>query len=252
MVDSVGERFEAEALLTHNRAKLRDLDPKLQGGGMSDETVSQPEDGVSRAEYENLQEQLKAAKTERDQQIFEKSQIVAKANAYSQERDQLKEQLASVLSERDQMIGDVVAEHDKALADLASDRDRIAKEKAELAASLEEASRRAEQAARRADEAAAEIARLRHVIETTPSSAPAEVLWNLISEQTKVAVAWVRGKIPADSPILPYFDKTIETVTKVGCMAVKAGKEFIAWATPKVVELTKQGVAKVEEMLAKK
>lgn len=219
---------------------------------MSDDTVSQPEDTVSRAEFDNLQEQLKAAKSERDRQLFEKAEIVAKANACARERDDLKEELASVLSERDKMIGDVVAEHDKTVADLTSERDRIATEKAAVAASLQDATRRADEATRLAKEAMAEVARLRGVIDAAPSADPVEVLWTLVCEKTNAAVAWVRGKIPADSPILPWFDKTIETVTRIGCIAVKLTRDFIAWATPRAIQLVKMGAAKVEELLAKK
>lgn len=219
---------------------------------MSDDTVSQPEDTVSRAEFDNLQEQLKAAKSERDRQLFEKAEIVAKANACARERDDLKEELASVLSERDKMIGDVVAEHDKTVADLTSERDRLATEKAAVAASLQDATRRADEATRLAKEAMAEVARLRGVIDAAPSADPVEVLWTLVCEKTNAAVAWVRGKIPADSPILPWFDKTIETVTRIGCIAVKLTRDFIAWATPRAIQLVKMGAAKVEELLAKK
>lgn len=219
---------------------------------MSDETVSQPEDAVSRAEYESLQEQLKAARTERDRQIFEKSEIVAKANAYAKERDDLKEQLASVLSERDKIIGDIVADHDKIIADVTSERDSLAREKASLSSLFQDATRRADAASSRADEAAAEIARLRGIVDAAPSSDPVEALWAVVSQKTRAAVAWVRAKIPTDSPALPYFDKTVETVTAAGCMAVKLTRDFIAWATPKAIQLSKQGMAKVEELLAKK
>ncbi|WP_424361824.1 hypothetical protein [Methylocystis parvus] len=219
---------------------------------MSDETVSQPEGSVSRDEYENLLEQLKAVRTERDQQNSEKAQIVAKANEYAKERDDLKQQLASVLSERDQMIGDVVADHEKRIADIASERDQLAHEKAALAASLQDASRRAEEANRQFVASSMEIQRLREALDASPKTDPLDLLLVVLADRTKQAVAWVRGKIPADSPILPYFDKTVETVTKVGCMAIKLTREFIAWATPKVIALSKQGVAKVEELLAKK
>jgi hypothetical protein len=230
----------------------RSLNSSLLEAVMSDESGSQSEDHISRADFENLQEQLKAAKADRDRQSFEKSEIVAKANAYAKERDDLKEQLASVLKERDQVIGDVVAEHDKTVADLTSARDQLARDKASLTAALDEANRKAADAARRGDEAAAEIARLRKIIETAPSTDPLELLLAVLSQKTSAGVAWVRSKIPADSPILPYFDKTVDVVTRVGCTAVKLTRDFIAWATPKAIELSKQGVAKVEELLAKK
>lgn len=197
---------------------------------MSDESIGQPEDSVSRADFENLQEQLKAAKADRDRQSFEKSEIVAKANAFAKERDDAKAELAAAHAARE-----------KAAADLAA-----------VSAELDTAKRRAQDAIARGEEAVAEIRRLRNIIDTAPSTDPAEVLWTLVSDKTRTAVAWVRAKIPADSPILPYFDKTVETVTRIGCATIKLTREFIVWATPKVIELSKQGVAKVEELLAKK
>jgi hypothetical protein len=197
---------------------------------MSEETSSQPEDTVSRSELNNLQEQLKATRMERDRQIFEKSEIVAKANAYAKERDDLRDSLAAMTAERD----------------------RLATEKAEASTKAFETSRQLEAASRRADEAAAEVARLRHAIETVPSSDPAVVLWNLVAEKTKQGVALVRSKIPADSPALPWFDKTIAVVTQIGCIAVKAADAFIRWAVPKAIELFNRGKAELDARMEKK
>lgn len=197
---------------------------------MSDESTAQPEDSVSRVELENIQEQLRAIKADRDRQNFEKAEIVAKANSFAKERDELKEQLSALTAERD----------------------RLAQEKASATSLVQSMTRLADDAKRRADEAGEEIARLRAAADSTPSADPVALLWTVASEKTRAAVAWVRGKIPADSPILPWFDKTVETVTTLGCAAVKLTKEFIAWATPRVIALSKQGVAKVEELLAKK
>lgn len=219
---------------------------------MTDETVSQPEGSVSRDEYEKLLELLKAVKIERDQQSAEKAQIVTRANDYAKERDELKEQLRSVLTERDQMIGDVVADHEKRIADLTSERDQLAHDKAALQASLQDATRRADDASRQFVASSLEIQRLRDALDAKPKTDPLDLLLDVLADRTKQLVAWVRSKIPADSPILPYFDKTVETVTKIGCVAVKLTRDAIAWATPRVIELSKQGMAKVEELLAKK
>jgi hypothetical protein len=197
---------------------------------MSDENVPQTEDTVSRAEFDKLQEQLKSVKAERDRQAFEKSEIVAKANACASERDTLKGSLASAVAERDRLAGD-----------LSSERSRLAAEQAALQA-----------ATRRVEELSAETARLRQIVEATPESDPVALLWAIVSEKTRAGVAWARAKIPADSPMLPWFDRTVETVTMIGCMAVKLTREFVAWATPRAIALSKQGVAKIEEMLAKK
>lgn len=197
---------------------------------MSDETSSQPEDTVSRSLLNNLQEQLKATRMERDRQIFEKSEIVAKANAYAKERDDLRDSLAAMTAERDRLAG----------------------EKAEVSAKILQASTQLEAANRSADDAASEIARLRHVIATAPSSEPAVVLWNLVSQQTRNGVAWARGRIPADSPALPWFDQTVAVVTQIGCIAVKASDAFIRWATPKAIELLNRGRAELEARMEKK
>jgi hypothetical protein len=219
---------------------------------MSDETVAQPEDSVSRAEFENLQEQLRAVKAERDRQSFEKAEVVAKANAYAKERDDLKSELASVLSSRDQTIGDIVADHEKIAADLTSERDRLLQERNAATSLVQGLTRRADDANQRADAATEEMARLRQQIVDLSSPDPLEALWTFASQKTKAAVAWTRATIPADSPALPYFDKTVETVTRIGCVTLKLAREFIDWATPRLIELFKQGVAKVEEFLAKK
>lgn len=197
---------------------------------MSDDAVSQPEDKVARAELSSLQEQLKATRVERDRQIFEKSEIVSKANAYAKERDEARARLSAVTAERD----------------------RLAAETAAVAAKADEAQRAADASTRRADDASAEIARLRHVIDTAPSSDPAIVLWTLISERTKSAVAWVRAKIPADSPILPWFDRAIATIVKIGCVALKLVDAFVRWATPRVIELFNWGKREIEARMAKK
>ncbi|MBG0799683.1 hypothetical protein IYX23_18610 [Methylocystis sp. L43] len=197
---------------------------------MSEETSSQPEDTVSRSELTNLQEQLKATRMERDRQIFEKSEIVAKANAYAKERDDVRDSLAAMTAERDRLAAENAGASTKAL----------------------EMSRQLEAANRRADEATAEVVRLRHAIATAPSSDPAVVLWSLISEKTRDGVAWVRGKFPADSPALPWFDKTVSLVTQIGCMAVKAADAFIRWAVPKAIELFNKGKAELEARMEKK
>lgn len=197
---------------------------------MSDDISSQAEDTVSRSVLNNLQEQLKATRMERDRQIFEKSEIVAKANAYAKERDDLRDSLAAMTAERDRLAG----------------------EKADALTKALQTSAQLDTANRRADEAAAEVVRLRHAIATAPSSDPRVVLWNLVSQQTKDGVAWLRGKIPADSPALPWFDKTVAVVTQVGCIAVKAADAFIRWAVPRAIELFNRGRAEFEARMAKK
>ena len=174
-----------------------------------------------------MQEQLKSVAAERDRHAFEKSEIVAKANAIARDRDELRQLLASITTERDRFAG----------------------EAADAARALAEAGRRAEESAK-------EILGLRQIIETTPSTEPAEILWALITERTKAGVAFLRGKIPENHPALAWFDKTVEIATKLGCLAVKASVALVQWTRetgwPLAKELTAKLVSEVEARLAKK
>lgn len=197
---------------------------------MTDDTVSQAEDTVSRAEFASLQEQLKVAKAERDRQIFEKSEIVTKANAYAKERDDLREMLAAVTAERD----------------------KFAAERAAIAAEAQEAAKLAAGATRRADDAGAEIARLQNVIDAAPSNDPADVIMKLLSDKAKALVAWVRGKFPADSPLLKHFDAAVETTTQIGCAAVTILSELYKIVAPEAIKLFNWGKREIETRMAKK
>lgn len=219
---------------------------------MSDDNLSQPDEGVSHGGGDTLQDQLKAVKTERDRLNFEKAEALARAKGYEKERDDLKAELASVLSERDRVIGDVVTDHEKTIADLVSERDRLAQEKAAATALVQNMTRLADDAKRRADEAGEEITRLKGIVADLSATDPCVLLVNIAAEKTKTAVAWVRGKIPADSPILPWFDKTVEVVTRIGCIAVGLTRDFLRWATPRAIELFNHAKKEVEAFLAKK
>jgi hypothetical protein len=197
--------------------------PTSGEAALSDDTALSADDGATRADVVGLQEQLKAVTAERDRNAYEKSEIIAKANAFSKERDDLRERLTAVVTERERLVA----------------------EKANALSKVEEAGRQA-------DAAAVEIARLGRMIDAAPSMDPAVLLWELASRKTRAAVAWVRAKIPEGHPALPWFDRTVETVTKVGCIAVKTADSFVRWAIPKLVELGKRLKSEVEARLAKK
>jgi hypothetical protein len=80
----------------------------------------------------------------------------------------------------------------------------------------------------------------RRALALQPSDkSPAAMLWRAITLIACDAVAWTRAKIPPDSPLLPWFDRTVEFATKAGRLAWKWACAFIAWATPRVIELWK-------------
>ena len=197
---------------------------------MTDDIVSQPEDTVSRAEYVNLQEQLKVAKAERDRQIFEKSEIVTKANAYAKERDDLRESLVAAIAERDKFAAD----------------------RADLAAKAQEAARLAADAAQKAEAAGREIARLQHVIDTAPSNDPADVVKKLARDNAKSAVAWIRGKFPPDGPAVKHYDTAVETTTQIGGAAVTILSELYKIVAPEAIKLFNLAKREIETRAAKK
>ena len=106
-----------------------------------------------------LREQIKAVTAERDRHLFEKSEIVEKANAISRDRDELRQHLAAATTERDRLASEASS-------------------------------------ASRAAESADEIARLRRAVESSPSADPAELLWTLAAQKTKEGVAFLRSRFP--------------------------------------------------------
>jgi hypothetical protein len=181
---------------------------------MAEESVSPSEETVSREEFLNLQEQLKSARAERDRQAFEKAEIVSRANGFARERDDLRDRLAATTAERDRLAAEKAAETDRA----------------------ESAERRAGETGRRLAEIEAEAARLRQALAEAPSNDPAQVLVALLGDKGRSAVAWVRGQIPAESPLLSYFDKSVETTLLIGGQAARLSGEAWLWAKPRMIE----------------
>lgn len=188
---------------------------------MAEESVSQNEEVISRDEFLNLQEQLKTAKAERDRQAFEKAEIVSRANGFARERDDLRDRLAAITAERDRLASEKTAE-------------------AERAASAE---RRAEETGRRMTDIEAEVANLRQVLAEAPSNDPAQVLMALLGDKGRSALSWVRGQIPAESPLLGYFDKSVEVTKVFGVQAMRLSGEAYLWAKPRLIEFLQRSGA---------
>jgi hypothetical protein len=197
--------------------------PETEEAALSEDLAPVAENSAARAEILGLQDQLKTIAAERDRAQFEKNEIVSKANAIARERDDFRSRLEAATAERDR-----------------------------LAARLSEAEKRAQDASLAAASASAEAAEFRRIVESTPKTDPAQLLWLLIREKTTAAVAWVRAKIPAESPVLPWFDKTIEVVTQLVCMAIAAASAFLRWVIPEAIKLTQRLLREAEALLAKK
>lgn len=181
---------------------------------MAEESVSSSEETVSREEFLNLQEQLKTARVERDRQAFEKAEIVSRANGFARERDDLRDRLAALTAERDRLVTETTAETARAAS----------------------AERRADELGRRLAETEAEAARLRQALAEAPSNDPAQVILSLATDKGRSAVSWVRGQIPAESPLLSYFDKSVAATTSLGGHLIRLSGEGWVWAKPRVSE----------------
>jgi hypothetical protein len=181
-----------------------------------------------------LQEQLKSVSADRDRQAHEKAEIVEKANAISRERDDFRSRLSAETAARER---------------LASDFSRLTQE-------LDTTHRSLSEAQRRADEAGAEAAALRKRLEAGPGNDPLLLLWEVIQQKTKAGVAFLRSKIPPNHPALPWFDQTVEVLTKLGCLTVRLTVAFVKWlqaeGLPRAKELCQKLLAEIETRLAKK
>jgi hypothetical protein len=221
-------------------AEVRDQPPQKEPV-MADEpsppTGEPVSEVISRAEYASLQEELRLARADRDRQAFEKGEIVTRANSFARDRDEMANKLAIANAERDRL-----ATENNAIAARAAAAETRAGALSDRVAAAE-----AENAGLRA-----EIVGLRAEIASAPPKQPLELLWLVISEETRAAVVWIRSGIPADSPILPWYDKTIETVTRIGCEAIRLAKAFFLWAKPHAIELFRRGKAELETRLGKK
>ncbi|HYA80356.1 MAG TPA: hypothetical protein VED87_05455 [Methylocystis sp.] len=201
--------------------------------------VSEPHADASAAVAE-LQRQLAAVSNERDQLANERHQLARERDqlrSAATEKAELLRRLDGLSRERDQLSGRVEV--------LTGERDSHVADRSRLSGELSTAASRAETAEAAFAKVSAELAAL-------SQTDPLLQLWTAVSKLTTQGVAWVRGKIPADSPALPWFDKFIATVTQIGCLVVTNGWAFIKWATPQVTALAQKLVKEAEARLAKK
>ncbi len=164
-------------------------------------------------------------------------------------------QLKAIAAERDRHASDKIELITKASA--------LSKELDGLRAQLGSATAERDSLRLQLNAAAAENARLKNQIATAPAPDPVVVLADFASEKTKALVAKARAAIPADSPALPWFDRTIAAVTTAGSVTVTVTRETArwlapriqdgyAWAKPRALELYAKAKTEIEAKLAKK
>lgn len=199
---------------------------------------------ASAAETAGLDTQLKEITAERDRHAADKLELITKASALSKELDAARAQLATVSAERD----DLRRKRDAAVAE----RNAVASERDAAAAARDEAAAERDRLVAEAAAASQENARLSEKLASAAGKPdPVEVFTDLAAEKTKALVAWTRSKIPADSPALPWFDRTVETTTKAGCIAVKTTRDVSRWLAPRIAEAYGWAKPRALELYAK-
>lgn len=236
------------------------------------------------AEIASLEKQLKATAAERDRYETEKSEVAAKADHATRERDDLRIALAAAGADRDRHAAEKTDAVKKAKASakerdelrgqvttLTAERDRLASEKttgeqlvkkvktaAEQALAKEKAAfeqlvaKEKEAAAQALATARAESERLRHQLENLPPPDPVKVLYDFLAEKTEAAIGKIRSFIPPESPARDWFDKAVALVAEVGCLAVGAIRAFLRWAIPQLLKLYSYLKGEIEARLEKK
>jgi hypothetical protein len=85
---------------------------------------------------------------------------------------------------------------------------------------------------------AAECARLREAAAQIPSEEhPLAMVSRGSSLLACEAVQWLRGKIPADSPLLPWFDRLVHWLREGTRLAAAASIAAWRWLKPRLIEL---------------
>jgi hypothetical protein len=182
---------------------------------------------------------------------MEREVLLALLEDVTKQRDKVLSQYEAMALQVDQSIREV----DDALLDARHNAKRA-----------EESERRAEREAARATELAleldeerrkgAEIAAAFACFREALMYAPVEDPWGALSRAASQIVdgwvAWARAEIPADSPLLPWFDRTVALAKTTTRLALKWTKAFLAWTKPRVSRLWLSLKSEVSRRLSKK
>lgn len=185
---------------------------------MVDEPVSSQNETIRNLNLLRLQEELKAIKADRDYQLFEKGEIVSRANVFAKERDELRDTLGHLVLERDRLL---------------ANQNRLSSQE-------QDATRRAEKAETRIAKAEKEITRLEEIIANIPPSDPIIVLQTFVSGKVNGIISWGRNHIPEDSPLRVAFSKSYETALQI-----------VAVTKPKIIDLINRAKDEIHSWMNK-
>ncbi len=96
-----------------------------------------------------------------------------------------------------------------------------------------------------------DFARFRDAMERAPVDAPWTVLGRAALQIISNGVAWARAKIPADSPLLPWFDRAVELAKTTGRLLFVWSKSFLVWMKPHAINFWRSLRSEVVKRMSK-
>jgi hypothetical protein len=152
----------------------------------------------------------------------------------TEQRDKLLSQFQAMARQTDDSAR-VVAEaqlEERYEARRAEECERHVEQEATQASEL---SRRLEEQERKSAAIAAEFARYRDAVAHGPIEDPWGVLGRAVLQIIGNSVAWLRAKIPADSALLPWFDRVLAVTRTTANLLLEWSKAFFTWAKPHAI-----------------
>lgn len=191
---------------------------------------------------------LTAAEYEHDK--LEREQLAARLREVTEQRDKLLSQFEAMALQVDESVREIDeaqldAQHNAKKAD---DGEHHAQQETARADQL---SRQLDEERRKKAEIAAEFARFREASERPPVDDPWRQLWCAVSQIVSNWVAWARAKIPPDSALLPWFDRTVLLAKTTGRLGLKWCAAVIEWAKPRISDLLKRLTREAAKRMSK-
>jgi hypothetical protein len=186
---------------------------------------------------------------------LEREELIARLRDVTEQRDKLLTQyeaMALQVDESTREIDDALLEAERN-ARKAEERERLAQQEATEIAEL---SRQLDAERRKTAETAAQFERYREsVAQKLAEHARTEDPWSLlalaISQIVDGWVAWLRTKIPADSALLPWFDRAVAFAKTFLQLAWKGVRASYDWTKPRLVELCKRAKSEIDQRAGK-
>ena len=194
-------------------------------------------------------------KTADDVKRRERYDLLARLRDVTRQRDELLTQYEAMAFQVDELTKDVDGALLEARANAKRAQDCELLEERE-AAQIRELTGQIEAERRKSEEIAAEFARYRQeTAQKLEEHAQREDPWSLlafaVSQILSQAVAWLRAKIPAESALLPWFDRLIDFLKATGRLAWRWGNQAFDWAKPRVLDFWKRLRAEIAQRMRK-